>query len=288
MAADKTLAPALYPPYIEAIRIFRDLEPDLKLIGLFEPAFHTTIPDYAYIYGVPYAWYEQHGIRKYGFHGASHRYISERVPELTGKSPDGLKLVSCHLGGCSSRCAIRDGQSLDTTMGFSPQDGVINATRNGSIDPFIIPHVMDAEGLSTDEIREVLHNESGLLGISGISGDLRDLQSAEEEGNDRARLAIEAYCYSIRREIGAMVTAIDGLDVLAFTGGIGERSARVRSEVCGGLSHLGVEIAPDLNESGEDEREISGPNASVRTFTIPADEEKIVARAVAEHLGSES
>ena len=288
MADYNKLAPAHNPSYIEAIRIFRELEPTLKLVGLFEPAFHTTIPDYAYIYGVPYAWLEQHGIRKYGFHGASHRYISERIPELTGRSPLGLRIISCHLGGSSSLCAIKDGKSLDTTMGFSPQDGVINATRNGSIDPFIIPHIMDAEGLSTDEVREVLHNESGLLGISGISGDLRDLQAAADLGEDRARLAIEAYCYSIRREVGAMATAIDGVDVLAFTGGIGERSPRVRAEVCAGLSHLGVQLDLAANEAGDDEREMSAQGASVRTFTIPADEEKIVARAVAEHLETSS
>jgi acetate kinase len=284
MAEYNDLAPAHNPPYIEAIRIFRDIEPDLRLVGLFEPAFHTTIPDYAYIYGVPYSWYEDHGVRKYGFHGASHRYVSERIPQLVGTSADDLRIVSCHLGGSSSLCAIKNGESRDTTMGFSPQDGVINATRNGSMDPFIIPHVMDKEGLSTNQIRDILNTGSGLLGISGVSGDMRDLQDAADSGNDRARLAIDAYCYSVRREIGAMATAIGGIDALAFTGGIGERSARVRSLICEGLAHLGVALDDPLNEDGPDEREITSPGSGARSFVVVADEEAIVARAVTEYL----
>ena len=284
MAAYNELAPAHNPPYIQAIRIFRDLEKGLKLIGLFEAAFHTTIPDYAYIYGVPYRWYEEHGVRKYGFHGASHRYVSERIPQLLGKSTDGLRIVSCHLGGSSSLCAIRDGSSLDTSMGFSPQDGVINATRNGSIDPFIVPYVMDHEDLSTDEVRRILNSESGLLGISGISGDMRDLLEASESGNERARLAVEAYAYSVRREIGAMTAAIGGIDALAFTGGIGERSADIRALVCEGLDYLGIAIDPSANVSGDPEREISSARSDTRTFVVTTDEEAIVARAVTEFL----
>ncbi len=284
MADYNDLAPAHNPPYIEAIRIFRELEPGLRLIGLFEPAFHTTIPDYAYMYSVPYSWYEAYGVRKYGFHGASHRYVSERIPGLTGRPAEGLRIVSCHLGGSSSLCAICDGESRDTTMGFSPQEGVINATRIGSIDPFIIPHIMDRENLSTDEIRTILNSQSGLLGLSGISGDMRDLQDAADEGNDRARLAIEAYGYSVRREIGAMVTAIGGLDVLAFAGGIGERSPRVRSLVCAGLEHLGIRLDETRNDSGPDERKISSLDSPADAYIVTADEECVVARAVAEYL----
>lgn len=284
MADVNDLAPAHNPPYIEAVRIFRDLEPSLRLIGLFEAAFHATIPDYAWIYGVPYDWYERHGVRKYGFHGASHRYVSERIPHLLDRSPKGLRIVSCHLGGSSSLCAIRDGKSFDTTMGFSPQDGVINATRNGSIDPFIIPWVMDRDGLTTAEIRDILHNRSGLLGISGISGDMRDLQESAAGGNDRARLAVDAYCYSVRREIGAMATAIGGIDVLAFTGGTGERSAVVRERVCEGLAHLGVRLDADRNAEGPDERPISVDDSPASVWIVLTDEESIVARAVTEYL----
>jgi len=286
MAEYNDLAPAHNPPYIEAIRIFRTLVPSLKLIGLFEPAYHTTIPDYAYIYGLPYSWYQKYGVRKYGFHGASHRYVSERVPELTGQSANQLKIVSCHLGGSSSLCAIKAGQSIDTTMGFSPQEGVINGTRNGSIDAFIIPHIMDKENLSTDQIRKILNSESGLLGISGVSGDMRDLQEASAAGNDRARLAIDAYCYSVRKEIGAMAAALDGIDALAFTGGIGERSVDVRAKVCEGLGYLGVDIDPARNTDGPPEREVSAASSRAKVFVVTADEEAIVARSVTEYLAT--
>jgi len=278
------LAPAHNPPYIEAIKIFRSIEPSLKLIGLFEAAFHTTIPDYAYIYGVPYRWYEDYGIRKYGFHGASHRYVSERIPQLMGRSSEGLRIVSCHLGGSSSLCAIKDGISVDTTMGFSPQEGVINGTRNGSIDAFIVPHIMDKQGLSTDQVRKILNSESGLLGISGISGDMRDLQDAAAAGNDRARLAVDAYCYSVRKEIGAMASALGGIDALAFAGGIGERGTAIRTQICQELEYLGVSLNETRNAAGSPERELSSDTSPVKSFVVTTDEESIVARAAVEYL----
>jgi acetate kinase len=284
MADYNDLAPAHNPPYIEAIRIFRSIEPSLKLVGLFEAAFHTTIPDYAYIYSVPYSWYEDYGVRKYGFHGASHRYVSERVPQLMNRSPKELRIVSCHLGGSSSLCAIKDGISVDTTMGFSPQEGVINGTRNGSIDAFIVPHIMDKEGLSTNQIRKILDSESGLLGLSGVSGDMRDLQAAEAAGNDRARLAVEAFCYSVKKEIGAMTTALGGIDALAFAGGIGERASAIRARVCEGMDYLGIDLDVGRNETGPEERELSSDTSRVKSFVITTDEEAIVARAVAEYL----
>ena len=282
MAEYNDLAPAHNPPYIDAVRVFRSLYPNLPLIGLFEAAFHTTLPDYAYVYSVPYAWYERYGIRKYGFHGASHRYISERVAALTGRHK--LKLVSCHLGGSGSLCAVKNGQSVDTTMGFSPQCGIINATRNGTIDPFIIPYVMDQEKLSTAQISDILSNRSGLLGISGVSGDMRDLHQAAAEGNDRARLAIDAFCYGARKEIAAMAAAMEGVDVVAFTGGIGERSPQIRAQICQGLSFLGLQLSEALNAEGPETRLISTDDATVDVYVIPTDEEAIVARAVADFL----
>ena len=284
MADYNDLAPAHNPPYIEAIRIFGQLFPDLPLVGLFEPAFHTTLPDYAYIYSVPYAWYEKHGVRKYGFHGASHRYVSERVPQLLKRPAEGLKIISCHLGGSSSLCAIADGRSIDTTMGLSAQDGIINSTRNGSIDPFVIPFIMDREGLSTDEVRRVLTRESGLLGISGISGDMRDLEEAELAGSDRARLAIEAFCYGVKKHIGAYMAALGGLDALAFAGGIGERGASVRRRICDGLEFLGIHLDSDRNASGPPERLVSEADSPVKILLIRTDEERVVARAVASCL----
>jgi acetate kinase len=284
MAEYNDLAPAHNPPYIQAVRVFRSLYPAIPLIGSFEAAFHTTLPDYAYIYSVPYAWYERYGIRKYGFHGASHRYVSERVIELTGRRK--LKLVSCHLGGSASLCAVKDGQSVDTTMGFSPQSGVINTTRNGTIDPFIIPYLMDQENLSTAQISDILANESGLFGISGVSGDMRDLRQAAAGGNDRARLAIDAFCYGARKEIASMAAAMDGVDIIAFAGGIGERSTDIRAQICQGLGFLGVQLSETRNTQGPDERLISTDQATVGTYVIPTNEEVIVARAVTEYLAS--
>ncbi len=284
MAEYNDLAPAHNPPYIEAIRIFGQLYPDLPLVGLFEPAFHTTVPDYAYIYSVPYAWYEKHGVRKYGFHGASHRYVSERLPQLLERPAEGLRIISCHLGGSSSLCAIADGRSIDTSMGLSAQDGIINSTRNGSIDPFVIPFIMDREGLSTDEVRRVLTRESGLLGISGVSGDMRDLEEAELAGSDRARLAIEAFCYGVKKQIGAYAAALGGLDALAFAGGIGERGASIRSRICNGLEFLGIHLDPDRNTSGPSERFVSKAQSPVSILLIKTDEERVVARAVASCL----
>ncbi len=281
MADYNDLAPAHNPPYIQAIRIFQDLYPDLPLVGLFEAAFHTTLPDYAYIYSVPYAWYETYGVRKYGFHGASHRYVSERVPPLLNRPAEGLRIVSCHLGGSASVCAIRDGKSIDTSMGFSAQEGIINSTRNGSIDPFILPFIMDRENLSTAEIGRILTTESGLLGISGISGDMRDLLGSD---SDRARLAVEAFCYGVKKEIGAMAAAMGGLDALAFAGGIGERASDVRRLICDGLDLLGIHLDDARNRSGPPERLISTPESPASVLVVVTDEETIVARAVAAFL----
>jgi acetate kinase len=284
MADYNDLAPAHNPPYIQAIRIFGDLYPDLPLIGLFEPAFHVTLPDYAYIYGVPYRWYEQYGIRKYGFHGASHRYVAQRVPELIHRDPRDLRLISCHLGGSSSMCAIKNGQSMDTTMGFSPQDGLLNSTRNGSLDPFIIPFMMDREGLSTKDIRDILATEGGLLGISGVSGDVRDLEAAAQSGHDRARLALEAFCYGAKKEIGAYAAALGGLDAIAFAGGIGERGAGIRKRICEGLGFLGIHLDAKRNEDAPGEGLISEPDSPVKLLIIKTDEERIVAQATLEFL----
>jgi acetate kinase len=284
MADYNDLAPAHNPPYIQAIRIFAELYPNLPLVGLFEPAFHTTLPDYAYIYGVPYEWYEKYGVRKYGFHGASHRYVAQQVPQLLNRDPNNLRIISCHLGGSASMCAIKNGQSIDTTMGFSPQDGLLNSTRNGSLDPFIIPFMMDRENLSTQNIRDILSNESGLLGISGVSGDVRDLEAAIQKGNDRARLALDAFCYGAKKEIGAFTAAMGGLDAIAFAGGIGERGAGVRKRICEGLEFMGIHLDMSLNENAPDEGIISTPNSTVKILIVKTDEERIVAQATVEYL----
>ncbi len=288
MADYNELAPAHNPPYIQAVRIFQELYPGLPLVGLFEPAFHTTIPDYAYTYSVPFAWYETYGVRKYGFHGASHRYISERAPRLLNRPSQGLNLISCHLGGSASLCAVKNGRSIDTTMGFSAQDGIIHGSRNGAIDPFVVPFIMDRENLSTDEIRRILTTESGLLGISGISGDVRDLEAAATAGNRRAKLAIETFCYGVKTAIGAMAAALGGVDALAFAGGIGERGDHVRRRICHGLEFLGIQLDAEKNRSGPPERLISTPGSVVETLIVTTNEEIIVARETAAFLGRPS
>jgi acetate kinase len=275
------LVPAHNPPYINAIRIFRDLLPGIPLVGLFEPAFHTTMPAYVTIYGVPYRWYETYGVRKYGFHGASHRYIAETVPRILRRPAEGLRIVSCHLGGSSSVCAIKDGRSLDTSMGFSAQSGLFHSTRCGSIDPFIIPFIMDREGLTTGEIRRILCKESGWLGVSGVSGDVRDVLEAADRGDERAALAIEAFCYQVKTTIGAYAAGMGGLDAVAFAGGIGERGVRIREKVCEGLEFLGVKVDPERNRSVAGEGWISAEGASVAVLVVRTNEEIIVARETA-------
>ena len=235
------LLPAHNPPYIAAVRLFRDLLPGVPLVGLFETAFHDGMPPRAYLYSVPYEWYERYGVRRFGYHGASFRYIAGRVPELLGRSPETLRLVACHLGGSSSVCAIQGGRSVDTSMGMSAQAGIPMANRCGDVDPFVLPYVMDRAGLSTEEIRRVLVTNGGLRGISGVSGDMRDLELAAAKGEARAKLALDIFAYSVKKYIGAYAAAMGGLDAIAFSGGIGENGIEMRREICRGLEFLGVE-----------------------------------------------
>ena len=275
------LAPAHNPPYIEAFRIFRQLLPDKTLVGVFEAAFHKTIPDYARTYGIPYEWAEKHAIQRYGFHGASHRYISWRAPELAGRSGEDLKVISCHMGGSASICAIRNGRSVETSMGFSPQAGLSHATRNGDLDPFVPLYLMQEEGLSVDQVREGLSQRGGLKGISGLSGDVRDLEEAASAGNPRARLALEVLVHETRKYIGAYSAVLEGLDILAFTGGIGENGIRIRQSVCQGLEYLGIRIDPDRNQVRGRDTVISADGSRVSVLVILANEELVIARETA-------
>lgn len=282
------VAPAHNPPYIKAIRIFRELMPSTPLIGVFEPHFHTTIPLYARVYGVPYEWYEQFGIAKYGFHGASHHYIAERTPQIVGKSKEELKIISCHLGGSSSLCAIRNGQSIDTSMGFSAQSGILNATRCGDLDVFVVPYLQKEAGLSIEEISRELVKKGGLLGISGISGDMRDLLEAISRGDEKAILAVDAFCYGIKKYIGSYVAVMNGLDVLVFTGGIGEMSPPIRKKICEDMDYLGIVIDEEKNSSAiGKEATISPEGSKVIVAVIPTNEELIVAREAEKLLDKE-
>lgn len=272
--------------YLAAMRTFRELRPELPLVAVLEPGFHRTLPGYASEYGVPRAWAEQHGVRKYGFHGASHRYVSEQVPRMLGAGAGELRLVSCHLGGSSSMCAIRGGESVDVSMGFSPQSGLENATRHGDLDVFAVLFLMDRLGYSTAQMRRELLSGGGLAGLSGIAGgDVRDLQEASAKGDARATLALAVFAYEVRKTIGAYAAAMGGIDALAFTGGIGENSATLRSLCCEGLEFLGIRLDAVANESGASDRLVSSADSRVKVVVLRTNEELIVGRETAALLG---
>ena len=270
------IAPVHNAAYLEAIGQFDSLLPDVPKIGVFETAFHTTIPIERRIYGVPYEWYEKYGLMRMGYHGASHGYIAQESCAY-GKAG---RVISCHLGGSCSVCAIQDGRSVDTSFGFSLQSGLIHANRTGDADPYMIPF-LQSEGLSAEEIEDGLSKHGGLLGISGVSNDMRDLQSAAESGNERARLAVDAFVSGIIKQIGAFYAELGGLDQLVFTGGIGEHSAFVRNAVCSQLRHLGIELDEEKNSASESVGVVSAAGSAVLVTVVPANEELGVARETA-------
>ncbi|MBC7352344.1 MAG: acetate/propionate family kinase [Thermogutta sp.] len=269
------VAPAHNPPYIRAMRILRENLPEIPLVAAFETDFHSTIPDHNRFYAVPYEWAEW-GVRCWGFHGASHRYIATRTAEIFGRND--LRVISCHLGGSSSVCAISGGKSVFTSMGMSPQSGLPNNNRVGDFDPFALPVIMKHTGQSLEEILNVLATQSGLLGLSGVSTDLRDIMAAAAEGNQRARLAVDVFVAAIRKYVGASLVELGGADVLVFTGGIGENQPEIRSAVCRNLSELGIVIDEEKNQTARGECEISSPAGRVRIWIIPTNEELVVAR----------
>lgn len=271
-----SVVPAHNPPYINAIKQFKKILPNMPLIGVFETNFHKDIPDYAHIYSIPYEWYEKYNIRKYGFHGASHRYISEAVCKILQSCHD-LKIISCHLGGSSSISAIQNGKSIENSMGFSAQAGVPMSKRCGDLDPFVIPFIMEKEKLKFEEVMRILVNKSGLLGISGISGDMRDLEE-NYNSNYRIRLALDSFIYHIKKYIGSYVAILGGLDVLSFAGGIGEKSPLVREKICNNMEYLGIHLDHKKNQCKGKEAIISKDEAKVKIIVIPTNEELIVAR----------
>ena len=281
------LAPMHNPAYIASIRAFQELLPAMPLVAVFETWFHQSLPDYAAEFGVPRFWVEQHDIRRYGYHGASHRYISERVPEMAMQSGGHAnKIISCHLGGSSSLCAIKDGKSIDTSMGTSTQYGMIQSTRCGELDAFAVLYLMDKEGFSTDEIRRQLIEESGMKGISGTSGDMRDVAAAMQAGNDNARLALETYVYGVKKYIGAYIAALGGVDVIAFAGGIGEKSAATRAQICDGLEWFGIQLDTEKNRQATSEADISARDSRAKILVVSTNEEIIVARETARVLST--
>ena len=273
------LAPVHTQVYLNAISVFEKVLPSVPRIGLFETAFHAHIPPEAFLYGIPYAFVEKHGIRKYGFHGASHRYIARRVKELYFDDWPAVNVISCHLGGSSSVCAIKNNVSVDTSMGMSPQSGLLNAKRVGDLDPFALLYLMEKENLSIPQARELLISKSGVLGISERSGDFRDIEKAMDEGDAKAELAFKTFAYLVRRYVGEYLAVLNGADCIAFTAGIGQNQPRLRRAVLADMDKLGVVLDEGKNGTTK-EGIISTDNSSVLVAVLPTDEERIVAEEV--------
>ncbi len=278
-----SVAPAHNPPYLAAMRQLAETVPDIPLVAAFETDFHLTIPEARRRYALPKAWADALPIRKWGFHGASHRFIATRSAELLGRAD--LRVISCHLGGSSSLTAIHSGKSVATTMGMSPQTGLPQNNRVGDLDPFCLPMLMQHTGMNLEEMLKSLSTEAGLLGLSGgVSGDIRDLESAAASGNADAQLALNVYVAEIRRQLGSMLVALGGLDALVFTGGIGENGANIRAVVCDGLSELGISLDDLKNRSLKGEVRLDAADSRAQIWIIPTNEELIVARQTASAL----
>lgn len=271
------LAPLHNPANLKGVNAISAILPDIPQVGVFDTAFHQTMPDYAYLYAVPYELYEKYGVRRYGFHGTSHRYVSQRVCEYLGVKAEGLKLITCHIGNGGSIAAIKDGKCIDTTMGLTPLEGLMMGTRSGDIDAGAVTFIMDKEGLTTTGVSNLLNKKSGVLGISGVSSDMRELEAAVAEGNPKAILAEKMYFYRIKKYIGAYAAALGGVDVILFTGGVGENQATCRAGVCEGLEFMGVKIDAEKNKVRGEEATISTGDSKVKVVVIPTDEELLIA-----------
>lgn len=272
------LAPLHNPPNIIGIEACQELLPNVPMVGVFDTAFHQTMPAEAFIYPLPYELYEEMGIRRYGFHGTSHKYVSERVGQLLGKSLEGTKIITCHLGNGASLTAIKDGKSFDTSMGMTPLEGLAMGTRCGDIDPAIVTFLMNKKNMTAEQVDNLMNKKSGVLGISGVSSDFRDIEDAAEQGNERAKLALDKFAYVVRKYIGSYAAAMGGLDVLVFTAGLGENSAPARCQICDGLEFLGVKVDLSKNNVRGKEVEVSADGSKVRVFVIPTNEELMIAR----------
>lgn len=272
------LAPLHNPPNIMGIEACTEILPDVLQVGVFDTAFHQTMPDYAYIYGLPYDFYAKHSIRRYGFHGTSHRYVAQQAAKLSRKPLDSLKIITCHLGNGASVTAVDKGKSIDTSMGFTPLEGLVMGTRSGDIDPAIPFYMMKQLKMTPDEVNDILNKKSGVYGLSGVSSDFRDLEQAEAQGNKLASLALKTFYYRVTKYIGAYAAAMNGVDILVFTAGLGENSPETREAVCANLSFLGVVIDKQKNNVRGKEVDLSVDGAKVRVMLIPTNEELMIAR----------
>ncbi len=272
------LAPLHNPANLIGIRACKNLMPDVPMVAVFDTAFHQTMPDKAYIYGLPYEYYSDYKIRKYGFHGTSHSFVSKRTAELLGKDIKDTKIIVCHLGNGSSITAVDGGKSVDTTMGLTPLAGLTMGTRSGDIDPAIIEYIMNKENISIEDVNNILNKKSGVYGLSGVSSDFRDLNKGIAEGNDRCRLAMDVFCYQVKKFIGSFAAAMGGLDAIAFTAGVGENDPLVRKLSTENLQYLGIELDDEANTVRGEEKLISTQNSRVKVFVVPTNEELAIAR----------
>ena len=272
------LGPLHNPANIMGIDACKKLMPSTPMVAVFDTAFHQTMPDYAYTYAIPYDLSQKYDIRKYGFHGTSHRFVSIEAAKLLKKDPKDLKLITCHLGNGASICAVNQGKAVDTSMGLTPLAGLVMGTRCGDIDPAIIPFVMKRTGMSVDEMDTLMNKKSGILGVSGVSSDFRDVEEAANSGNDRAKLALNMYYHKVKSFIGAYVAVLNGADAIIFTAGLGENSATSRSAICKGLSYFGIKIDEEKNKKRGEALEISTPDSKIKVLVIPTNEELMIAR----------
>jgi len=278
------LAPLHNPPNLIGIRACMELMPGVKMVGVFDTAFHQSMPASSYIYALPYEYYEKYGVRKYGFHGTSHKYVAQRTASMLGKDLDSLKIITCHLGNGASITAIDKGKSVDTSMGFTPLEGLVMGTRSGDLDPAIITFIMEKENLSVDEMNNLLNKKSGVLGISGISSDFRDIESSAKQGNERAQLALNKFNVRVKKYIAACAAVMGGVDAIVFTAGLGENSISARELICGGFEFMGMELDKEKNNVRGKETVVSTDSSKVKILVIPTNEELMIARDTLELL----
>ena len=278
------LAPLHNPANLIGIAACEEIMPGVPQVGVFDTAFHQTMPERAYLYALPYEYYEKYKVRRYGFHGTSHRFVSEEVCKMMDRPYDQTKVITCHLGNGGSVCAVRNGKSIDTTMGFTPLEGLVMGTRAGDVDVAAVTYLMKKEGLTADEMDNILNKKSGVLGLSGVSSDFRDIEEAAEAGNDRAEIALDVFAYKVAKRIGAYASAMNGVDAIVFTAGLGENSGATRRAICDYLGWMGVHIDSYNNSLRGKAIEISATDSRVRVYVIPTNEELVIARDTKELL----
>lgn len=271
------IAPLHNPPNLAGINAINELLPNVPQVAVFDTAFHQTMPEHAYMYGIPYSLYKKYGIRRYGFHGTSHRYVSRRACEFLGLDYSNTKMITAHIGNGASITAIENGKSVDTSMGFTPIEGLMMGTRSGDVDLGVVTFLMEKEMIGAASVSTLFNKHSGVLGVSGLSSDMRDIENAVANGDERATLALDMYEYRIKKYIGSYVAALNGVDVIVFTGGVGENQTGTRIKVCKGLEFMGVKVDPELNKIRGKEMVISTPDSSVKVVVIPTDEEFMIA-----------